>query len=253
MKIKTVIIEDEITALQHLQKILSQVSFDFDVIKVLSSVKTATEWFQNNQKPDLIFMDIQLSDGISFQILENVIIDTSIIFTTAYDQYAIKAFKTTGIDYLLKPITKEDVNISVSKFVEKFAIYNDSSFLKNIDLVNQLKTKEHYKKRFLLKDGKKYTPVNIEQIAYFYRDESVFVKLKNGDSYIIDESLEQLQKELNPNHFIRLHRKLLTNISAIKSLKNYKPGRFVVELEPTYEDGIYLSQERSSWLRNFYS
>lgn len=254
MKIKTLIIEDEVIATRHLLKILDALPQEFDILDSLTSIESAVTWLESHEIPDLIFMDIHLSDGNSFDIISKANITCPIIFITAYDQYAIKAFKTTGIDYLLKPISEEDVALSIQKYLDQKKDATADWLLKNTDLLHHITPKNTiaYKQRFLLKNGKQYIPVHIDQVAYFYRDEFVFVKLFDGNSYIIDESLEQIHKTIDPTHFIRLHRKIIVHTTAIKSMSIYKPGRFAIELEPPFTETIYLSQERSSWLRTYY-
>ena len=254
MNIKTLIIEDEVIATRHLLKILTRLPQTFDILGTCTSIEDALRWLDLHKMPELIFMDIHLSDGNSFEIISQATITCPIIFITAYDQYAIEAFKTTGIGYLLKPISEEDVAGAIQKFIRHKEENSVNWVIKNTELLHQITPQETvtYKQRFLLKNGKQYIPVTIDQIAYFYRDDFVFVKLFDGSSYIIDESLDQIHKTIDPAHFIRLHRKIITHTSAIKSMNIYKPGRFAIELEPPYSETIYLSQERSSWLRSYY-
>ena len=249
MQIKALLIEDEIIAGEHLLKLIAQNDFHIEVIEVLRTVEQAILWFEKNELPDLIFMDIQLSDGISFDILEKINIDCPIIFTTAYDEYAIQAFKTTGIDYLLKPITSDELTQAIQKF-NQFTVTQNEAIIKNIELLQMLKKEEIlYKDRFLLKSGKTIFPVKTSDIAYFYRDELVFAKCFDGKSYPLDESLTQLQKTLNPEQFIRLNRQLLVHINAIKKLIAFKPGQLEVFLAPEYHENIQLSHDRSRWLK----
>jgi DNA-binding LytR/AlgR family response regulator len=254
MKIKTLIVEDEIIATKHLVKMLTSLPQAFEILHTVTSIQDAVHWLENNDMPQLIFMDIHLSDGNSFDIIAQTTITCPIIFITAYDQYAIQAFKTTGIDYLLKPISEEDVALAIQKFLNQKKEPTIDWLIKNTDVLHHLTPQNttDYKQRFLLKSGKKHIPVHIDQVAYFYRDDLVFVTLFDGTSYIIDESLEQIHKTIDPTHFIRLHRKIIVHTTAIKSLKTYKPGRFIVELQPPFSEPIYLSQERSSWIRTYY-
>ncbi|WP_271784574.1 LytR/AlgR family response regulator transcription factor [Aquimarina algiphila] len=251
MKIKAVILEDEASAKDHLIKLIKQITPDISVISSLSTVTEALHWFHTQKHPDLIFMDIHLSDGLSFDILEEVEIDVPIIFITAYDEYAIKAFKTTGIDYLLKPITREDLENAMEKFLKNKNKINEEWIIQNLDLAQLIKKPENvkYKKRFLLRFGNSMIPVVIDDIAYFYRDELVFAKLKDKRSIPIDHALNQLQTMVNPEQFIRLNRQLLVNISAIKKLVPSKPGQLSITLSPEYHTEIQLSSERSRWLK----
>lgn len=251
MKIKTIILEDEATARDHLMKLITRVNTDISVIASISTVTESIDWFRSNKHPDLIFMDIHLSDGVSFDILKEVIIDAPIIFITAYDEYAIQAFKTTGIDYLLKPINEEDLQNALRKFFKSRVKEADEWIIRNIDLLQRIQKedKPEYKERFLLKSGNSMTPVKISDIAYFYRDELVFAKLLDGKLFPLDDSLNQLQTMINPKEFIRLNRQLLVNINAINKLTPSKPGQLSVLLTPEYHDEIHLSPERSRWLK----
>ncbi len=253
MKIKTIIIEDEPSAQDHLKKLLSELEDQFHIEAFLSSVQRSIEYLEHNATPDIIFMDIHLSDGSAFKIFQELEINCPIIYTTAYDNYAIEAFKTNGISYLLKPITKEDLKFAIEKLKTFGMVPSESWFIKHLDLINSYNTKMNYpfKERFLLKSGKHITPVKTSDIAYFFRDEIVFAKCFNGDSFPVDESLNMLQELVNPAHFIRLNRQLLVNSEAIKKLTSYKPGRVKVELVPKLDKLVFLSQERTSYLKQF--
>ena len=249
MPIKAIIIEDELSAQRHLTRLIDKVDFDIQILASLSTVAKVIEWLRKFPEPDLIFMDIHLSDDTSFSIFEHIDIRCPIIFTTAYHEYALRAFKTSGIDYLLKPITKDDLERALDKYSNSKMNHQDMLF-------NFLDTLSHhtdteYKERFLLKDGYHFTPVKTHDIAYFYRNELVFARCFDGHSYSLDKSLSQLQKELNPRLFIRLNRQLLININSIEKLTTYKPGRFSLQITPGYHEEITLSHERSSWLRKF--
>ena len=251
MSINVIIIEDESSATRHLENLLQAIDRPFQIIATLSSVEQAVQWLRTKPHPDLLFMDIHLSDGLSFDILEEVAVECAIIFTTAYDQYAIQAFKTTGIDYLLKPITQADLEQSLSKFTKLQQKFNEEIFLQNLDILLQksINTQQEYKQQFLLKSANALVPVSIDQIAYFYREDLVFARTFKQQSYVMDESLNYLQTQLDPKQFLRLNRKFLVNKSAIKKLIPTKPGRLQIKVEPTFQQEIHLSQERSSWLR----
>jgi len=253
LTIKTIIIEDEQTAQNHLIKLVGQLKMEISVLTTLTTISESIKWLKSHLSPDLIFMDIQLSDGISFDILKEITPSCPIIYTTAYDEYAIQAFKTTGIAYLLKPITLEDLKYALDKFTSLQHLVSDEWLIRNIDLQRTLKQQENrdYKERFLLKMGVSMVPVKSEEIAYFYRDELVFAQLFNGKSFPMDDSLNHLQEIVNPTLFIRLNRQLLANVNAIKKLTPYKPGQLMLEIEPPFAKPIFLSQERSSWLKRF--
>ena len=248
---KVLIIEDETSAQMHLEKLLGQVRKEYAIMGRMRTVVDTVNWLKNNNSPDLIFMDIHLSDGISFDILEEVEVNCPIIFITAYDQYAIQAFKTTGIDYILKPISKEDLSDSLDKYSKLTKVHADDFLPKAIDAMGQQGTneKQSFKERFLLKSGNHMTPVKTDEIAYFYRAEFVFAKTFRDVSYVMDNSLNQLQKVLNHDQFIRLNRQLLVNVNAINKLTPMKPGQLQIEVVPSYHEEIHLSQERSAKLR----
>lgn len=251
MIVKAIIIEDESSAQKHLTKLLLSSDKNIVIEKTISAVEDAVTYLKHNL-PDLIFMDIHLSDGLSFDILEEVEVNCPIIFTTAYDKYAIKAFKTSGIDYLLKPITNEDLKSALKKYYKQKVIFTEELFLKKIELFNLLKQESNskYLERFLLKLGNSLTPVKTENIAYFYRDEIVFAKNFEGKSFPMDDSLNQLQKKLNPKQFVRLSRQLLINIEAIKKLTSSEPGQVTIEVNPNYHEEIKISKERTSFLKS---
>ncbi len=253
MRIEVLLIEDEISAQKHMTNLLKNQEYAIKVVACLSTVKDAVHWLKNNILPELIFMDIQLSDGISFDILNHIEITCPIIYTTAYDQYAIRAFKTTGIEYLLKPITQEDLTAAMEKFFFMKADHQTDWMLKNLDaLVHYQKKKQvDYKQRFLLKSGNSLIPTATNKIAYFFREEIVFCKTFDNEVYPVDGSLNNLQSQLDPLRFVRLNRRVLAQVDAIHQLRNFKPGQFMVTLKPGYDETIQISQERSSWLKSF--
>lgn len=250
MKAKIVIIEDEAAAARHLQKLINSISRNYQLLALLTSVKEAIHWFGTHQLPDLLFMDIRLSDGLAFKILEECFIDCPIIFTTAYDEYALPAFKTSGIDYLLKPITHEELAAALSKF-EQIRNADQRNVLNgNLNVLSAFTPPPVYKERFLLKKGNQFFPTLPEDIAYFYRDELVLAKLFTGENFVLEHSLNLLQQELSPKQFVRLNRAYLVNFSAIKKLTISKPGQLIVSLKPEPKQPIELSQKRSRFLRN---
>ena len=255
MIVKALIVEDEPKAQKHLQNLIGHLGEPITITACLESVSDTIDWLKNNPMPDLIFMDIQLSDGLSFEVLDHVTVSVPIIFTTAYDKYAIQAFKTTGIDYLLKPVTQESINAAIAKFyrIRREVIEVDWT-LKNRNALQYYRNREGgtpYKKRFLMKLGDSLIPVLTNQIAYFFRQEIVFAKTFEGKVFPMDISLGQLQSQLDSNQFVRLNRQILANVEAIARLKGSKPGQLILELNPEYHKKIEISQERSSWLKHF--
>ena len=249
---RVLIIEDEVSARNHLLKLLKALPEPFEVLGSLATVEESIHWFQTNNEPDLVFMDIHLSDGISFDIFSELSIECPIIYITAYDQYAIQAFKTTGIDYLLKPVTEEELKIAVQKFKKVSGRPGDDWLMKNLEALTLLQgaNTPTYTQRFLFKTGTQLVPVKAGQIAWFHRkDALVWASLFDGRSLLADQPLNHLQKQLDPRQFFRLNRQLLVNLEAIEKLSSHKPGQVEVLLKPAYADPLYLSQERSARLK----
>ena len=249
---KILIIEDEASARNHLKKLLGASGISYQVLDSLATVSQSIKWLNENPQPDLILMDIHLSDGVSFDIFSEVSVTCPIIYITAYDQYAIKAFKTTGIDYLLKPITQTDLHEALQKFELIKKPSNEEIMLKNLEALSLIQEQQEpvYRQRFLLKSGTQMVPVKSEQIAYFYRkDELVFAKVFEDKSYVMDHPLNYLQKVMDPTAFFRVSRQLLVNLDAISSMSSYKPGQLTLKLSPDYHETVNLSQERSSRLK----
>lgn len=250
--LRVLIIEDEVTAQNHLLKLLKAMDEGFEVVASLATVKQTVKWLQQNEEPDLVFMDIHLSDGVSFDILSEYQLDCPIIYITAYDQYAIKAFKTMGIDYLLKPVSEEELSAALDKFRKLHQRPREEWFLKNLEASGMISgaKQQVYHERFLLKTGTTFVPVKTQDIAWFYRkDELVYACTFQGDHYLADQALNHLQKVLDPKQFFRLNRQVLANLEAIDRLKPYKPGQVTVSLQPEYPETLHLSQERSSRLK----
>ncbi|MCB9211418.1 MAG: response regulator transcription factor [Ignavibacteriales bacterium] len=242
---KTVIIEDEKLAAERLEELIKDIDPNIEIMSKLSSVEQSLKWLKKN-KVDLIFLDIQLEDGISFSIFDKVQIDTPIIFTTAYDQYAIRAFKLNSIDYLLKPIKKNELIESLNKFKKL-----STSDLKNYkDIFESILKKEiTYKKRFLIQYGQKIKKVDSDEITYFYAmEKSVFLVTFQNNVYPIDYSLDKLVEIIDPEIFFRINRKLIVNISSIKNMIPYSRSRIKLVLEPPITNDIeaLVSVERSA-------
>jgi two-component system LytT family response regulator len=238
----TIIIEDEKPAAEKLQKAILSNHPGVEVAAVLNSIEAATLWLQHNPMPDLIFMDIELSDGLSFKIFEKVPITCPVIFTTAFDEYWQEAFEHNSIDYLLKPIRQEKLDAALGKY-DKLKLY----FAQNLQPLlagNQQTGNSRYKKRFLVKQGSDYVSIKIEDIAYFYATHKLvcLVDQKNR-KYILDQSLSDIEKQLDPTQFYRVNRKYLVQLSAIRKIKIYPKSKLLLELEPVISDEIIISQE----------
>ena len=247
-----IIIEDEKPSARRLQRMLK--ALDVDTQTMLHSVEESIEWFQNNKHPDLIFLDIQLSDGLSFEIFETIEIKSAIIFTTAYDEYALQAFKLNSIDYLLKPIDDEELTQAVKKFKERSpkqqAVTLDFNDIKKL-LVNPIG--REYKKRFSIKVGQHLKLINIEDIECFYSEnKGTYLYTNEGRNYLLDTTLEQLEDELEPQTFFRINRKFFVNINAIKDMVSYTNSRLQIKLNSYNEQEVIVARERvkdfKAWL-----
>ena len=239
---KVLIIEDENPALQKLIRLLKNIDPKIEVVAMLKSVEEAINWFITNPSPDLIFMDIQLEDGLSFDIFENCRIEAPVIFTTAYDEYAIKAFKVNSVDYLLKPVAQNELKNAIDKYNHIHGI----NHLQLESIVKQLQSSK--KERFLIKIGEHYKSVSISNISCFYISERcTFLFTDMGKSYPLDHSLEQLEQLIDAKLFFRVNRTHIVNFHAIKDVIAYSSNRMKINLiNPIEEDEILVSRERVS-------
>lgn len=240
------IIEDEKPAARLLQRKVEKLGLQVNCM--LHSVEEAIAWFQNNSHPDLIFLDIQLSDGLSFEIFEQIDIKSAVIFTTAYDEYALRAFKLNSIDYLLKPIDEEELAIAISKFKNQFQKNTISSLdfeaIKRM-LVNPVE--KEYKKRFSVKIGQQLKVISIEEVeCFFSENKGTYIHTFDNRDYLIDSTLEVLETEINPKDFYRVNRKFIIPLKAVKEIQVYSNSRLKIIL-PTYKDDeVIVARERVS-------
>lgn len=239
-----IIIEDEKPAARRLNRLLAELNVE--VSKMLHSVEESIEWFQNNPHPDLIFLDIQLSDGLSFEIFDIIEVKSAIIFTTAFDEYALQAFKLNSIDYLLKPIDDEDLESAVKKYrdfkPESQRISVDFNDIKKL-LVNPLE--REYKKRFTVKVGQHLKIINADEVECFYSEnKGTYAATSDGRNYLLDTTLEQLEGELSPKNFFRVSRKFYVSVNHIKDIISYTNSRLQIKLNHFDEQEIIVSRER---------
>jgi two-component system, LytTR family, response regulator LytT len=243
---RILIIEDEEPAAKRLHKMLEELEPGSKVLEHIVSVSSAIEWFENNHAPDLVFSDIQLSDGLSFEIFKKVNPNSPIIFTTAYDQYAIEAFKVNSIDYLLKPIKKDDLKAAVQKYHK----LKTTAQTRPVDVSKLLETfaaqKADYKKRFVIRYGEHIKTINIDEVAYFYTEDKVnFLTTKEGRRYAIDYNLDSLEQMIDPKIFFRINRQYIIAIHAIAEMFAYSKSRVLVKLNPPAKHETIVSTERS--------
>ncbi|OZV70077.1 LytR/AlgR family response regulator transcription factor [Winogradskyella aurantia] len=239
-----IIIEDEKPSARRLQRMLKAI--DITAETMLHSVEESLEWFQKNPHPDVIFLDIQLSDGLSFEIFEAIDIKSAVIFTTAYDEYALQAFKLNSIDYLLKPIDEDDLKKAVNQYTTQKS-YNQAVTLDFNDikklLVNPIE--REYKKRFSVKVGQHIKLINVEDIECIYSEnKGTYAHTVEGRDYLLDMTLDQLEDELEPHLFFRVSRKFYVNINAIKDIISYTNSRLQIKLNHYKEQEVIVARER---------
>lgn len=244
---KVLIIEDEPLAQQELSRLLLRCEPQAQVAVNLDSVEDSVLWLTSNPPPDLIFMDIRLSDGLSFEIFEQTEVPAPVIFTTAYNEYALQAFKTNGIEYLLKPVEEEALQASLQKFTFLKQHFSTDTTQFNIQQLQKLLhlDKPAYKTRFAVTLGDKIRQVSVEQIAYFYADDNaVYLVTTDKKKYIINYTLDQLEALLNPQEFYRISRKYMSHIRAIHEVNRYFNSRLKVTLNSCDDDEILISRVR---------
>lgn len=251
---RIIIIEDESPAAEQLSDFIRRYDGSIGIEGVFDSVEESVAWLRKNQAPDLIFMDIHLSDGLSFEIFSHLEVSSPIIFTTAYDQYAIKAFKVNSIDYLLKPIKYEDVCAAIDKLR---TLQTDASALRALDIAalreSLLRTQRNYKNRFLIRAGEHIRFKTSEEIAYLYAEGKItFLVDTEGKKYVIDYTLEELENLLDPEKFFRATRKLIIKLGSISRIVTYPNSRVKLFVTPAFNGDIIVSREKTrhflSWL-----
>ncbi len=250
---KIVVIEDEHLAAKRLIDLVQRYKADIEVLTKLDSVKKSVEWFNSQPHPDLVFMDIQLGDGLSFEIFEQTQLTCPVIFTTAYDEYAVRAFKVNSIDYLLKPIDFEDLSKALTKFEQAFPIGKDNLSVNPIrieEILHQL-TKQ-YKSRFVVKVGLHIRPIEISEIQYFYSMEKATFLCNNANkSYSLDYSLDQIERMVDPKQFFRVSRKYLVHISAIHEVVAYSNSRLRIQFKHSEIQEAIVSREKVGDFKNW--
>jgi DNA-binding LytR/AlgR family response regulator len=241
---RTIIIEDEEYAARRLENLIRECDPSIEIVAKLQSVKESVAWFKSNVHPDLIFLDIQLEDDLSFAIFEQVKVQSKIIFTTAYDEYAIKAFKLKSIDYLLKPINKEELCQAILKYKQwdtEKNVYVDPVELRKLLLPNQ----PAYRDRFLVTVGEKLKSIHVDDIAYFFSTSGItFVVMNSKSQYSVDMSLDTIKEQLNPEFFFRINRQYFVRLSAIANVIIYPKSRLKVVLNPSTDETIFVSLEK---------
>ena len=251
---KVVIIEDEKQARNVLKHLLLNIRPDIEIVTSLETVRDAIHFFQTTTMDyELIFMDIQLGDGISFDIIEKIQPGAPIIFTTAYDEYAIKAFRTNSIDYLLKPINEQALQQSLDKYHKILKNQYSNALLKTV-LEEIKKDSQKYKSSFLVKTGEKYVPISIDDIAFIYIRHGIVKAVDfQNKQFVLDKKLEEIEFELNPGLFFRVNRQYIFQKKAIKSLHKYFKGKLLLKSQPVSYEQIEVSSARARELKKWLS
>lgn len=252
---KALIIEDEYPAAERLEKLIKKIDPQIEITGVIESVEAAKHWFQSNEQADLIFSDIQLSDGLSFQIFEAFPAHSPIIFITSYDEYAIKAFRVKSIDYLLKPIKIAELEEAINRYKNSKVHFSPQVYAKKIDsLLESLEIRHKtHKTRFLVKNGEQLIPIQQDQVAYFYTaNELSCLVVNDGRQFLIDYTLEELESMIDPLSFFRLNRQFIARVTAIHKIQTYFNGKLKIDLRPETAQEVLVSREKApafkTWL-----
>ncbi len=247
---KVLIVEDENLAATRIRKMVEEHEPSFIIEGITDSIASSVKWLEEHPHPDLILMDIELADGQSFEIFNRVPVKSTIIFTTAYDEYAIRAFKVNSIDYLLKPIDPEELKRSFEKF--KLLNAEKKSNIPGIDveaLVHALQEKGTavYKQRFLVRQGQRLIPIDISDIAFFYTEDKIsFLRTFNDQRFIVDHSLDELEELVNPADFFRANRQFIVSPRSLEGIHHHFNGKLKINLKPLVADEVYVSRERAA-------
>jgi two-component system response regulator LytT len=256
---KILIVEDEDLAVKKLKKTLMSVDDSATVVGEADSIKSTVSWLQNNPSPDLILMDIELADGQSFEVFNHVQVKSPVIFITSYDEYALKAFKVNSVDYLLKPVQKEDLEAALDKYRQMKKMYATETEPSGISLdvlVKQLQQKlqtKDYRKRFLVKHGQKLVSVEVDEIAYFFSDGRLnFFKTFDNRKFVVDYTMDELNDMLDPEKYFRISRSFFISVNSVAQIHDYFGNRLLLHLKPETDKEAIVSREKvtdfKTWL-----
>jgi len=251
---KLLIIEDEAAAAHHLRALIQQRSADIQILAVLETVRASTIWLQQHPSPDLILSDIQLADGTCFELFKTIKVTAPIIFITAYDEYMQQAFKMHSIDYLLKPVDEQELNTALDKYLQLKHQFQQNLQDRLWQVLNDYpKPGGSYKSRFLIKTGDNLSTIPVEQVAFLRADDRiVWLHDNQHRKYIIDESLDNLEKVLDPRLFFRINRRYITGIAAIDKIQHHFNGKLLIRLKTWDDPEIFISREKArlfkTWL-----
>lgn len=250
---KVLIVEDEPAAAQRIRRLLAEVEPEAVVLRVVETVREAVEWFSTNEAPDLAFFDVQLADGESFAVFERAPVECPVVFTTAYDAHALKAFRVNAVDYLLKPIKAEELREAITR-VQRLGLVRDHAALATAPSQEGAGEPRASIKRFLIRYGDHFRVVVPDDIAYIHSlEKNTFLRTREGRDLPLDESLDRLEKQLDPEVFHRINRQVITHIRSIKELLAYSKSRVKVILDPAYGQDAVVSSERSAGFKRWLS
>lgn len=247
------IIEDEKLAAGRLQRLLLAIEPDMEVVFIADTVRKATSYFESKPKIDLAFFDIELADGQSFDIFTNADVDCPVIFTTAYDEYALRAFKVNSIDYLLKPVSDDDLKRALDKF-RKFTNSADTSQGSMMKLIDDLRHQptDTYRNRFLSRQGTRMISIPIKEVSYIYSEDKVtFLMTTTGKRYIINSTLEETEQSVDPSLFFRVNRGMLVHVDAIQDVQSWLNGKIKLKVHPSFTEEVFVSRERAPDFRKW--
>jgi DNA-binding LytR/AlgR family response regulator len=248
---KILIVEDEDLAVKKIKKTLNEIEASSEIIGVTDSIQSTVSWLQQNEQPELILMDIELCDGQSFEIFNRIKVKSPVIFITSYDEFALKAFKVNSIDYLLKPIQKEDLETALQKYDRLKNIYTEDKPANGFNLENlvkelqqKLQSKE-YRKRFLVKNGQKLVSIETDEIAYFFSDGRLnFFKTFDNKKFVVDYTMDELEEMLNPEKFFRISRSFYISVESVEQIHDYFGNRLLLHLKPSVDKEAIVSREK---------
>ncbi len=255
MVYRVIIVEDEVHSAKMLESMIYKLRPDWTIQGVFDSVSDTVDWLQTNEQPHVIFLDIQLSDGIGFSIFEKVKINSGVIFTTAYDEYAIRAFQLNSVDYLQKPVKEVELLKSIEKY-ERIIQLLDVGNKQEVDyakILSGLKSNsKNYRKRFLVNKRESFYSVTVDEIAYIYFESKlVYIVTKNQNEYVVNYTLDRLEEELDPDEFFRANRQVILHLNTIQSLENYFGGKLKVKLLPQFDKKIIISRAKATAFKNW--
>ncbi len=251
---RVLIVEDEQLAVEKLSRTIHEVDKNIQIVGQTDGIETTVQWLQDNLEPDLIFLDIELSDGQSFEIFNQTVVNSAVIFTTSYDEYAIQAFKVNSIDYLLKPIKKDDLRQSLEKYAQMKQKYGHPAAPDIQQLLRDIRLQitPDYRDRFLVKHGQRMLPIDIAEVAYFYSESSIsFLKTRGNIRFSLEYTLDELEAMVDPRSFFRANRGFILHIKSVDAVYPHLNGRLKAELKPVSETDVLISREKAQEFKDW--